>query len=58
MFQIGENIILKKTYSNVSISHEKVSVLSPARLHLTAMNPNKMILEKLGGRRNRTCFKF
>ena len=52
MFKIGENIILKNTYSNVSIKNTKISVLSPSRLHLTAMNPNKMILGKLGGRWN------
>ena len=49
MFQIGENIVLKKTFNNTSLKQEKVTVLSPARLHLTALNPNKMIMEKLGG---------
>lgn len=49
MFKIGENIILKNTYTNISIKNKKVSVLAPARLHLTAMNPSKMVLGQLGG---------
>ena len=58
MFKIGENIILKNTYSNVSIKNTKISVLSPSRLHLTAMNPNKMILEQLGGRWDWLSLRF
>ena len=49
MFKIGENIILKNIYTNIPIKSQKASVIAPARLHLTAMNPSKMILEQLGG---------
>lgn len=55
MFNIGENINLKNNYKNISLKSSHVSILSPARLHLTAMDPQKMILEKLGGRWNRNC---
>lgn len=46
---MGENLIIKKVYSNAKIKYKRVKVCSPARLHITAMNPNKMILEKRGG---------
>lgn len=49
MFNIGENIILNKSYNNTIIKNQKATVISPARLHVSIMNPHNMILEKLGG---------
>lgn len=49
MFNIGENIILNKTYNNIKIKNEIATVQVPARLHVSIMNPHKMILENLGG---------
>lgn len=42
MFNIGEHINLKNNYKNISLKSSHVSILSPARLHLTAMDPQNM----------------